>query len=136
MENLANATKIVLKSIKARLGDDFAYPDMSGLIHYYYDKKKLNLFYDANDFILKYAETADYNSWKQALDKAVVHKKIASYWATDKWWDIYYIDFEMTDAKYGGVSMFVPTFYQQMTDNNTIKQLEWYKAAGYDEIGW
>ncbi len=136
MENLANATKIVLKSIKAKQGDSFAYPDMTEHIHYYYDYSKHQLFYDAKEFILTYAETADYNSWKLALDKAVVHKQIATMWATDKWWNPYYEDFEITEENFGGVSMFVPTYYQQKTDNEYIKKLEWYKAAGYDEIGW
>jgi len=136
MEDLANATKVVLKSIKAKNSDIFPYPVMSGLIHYYYDYTKKQLFYDANDFVMKYAEEADYNSWKQALDKAVVYKKIAKSWDTNQYWDSFYTDFKMTDAKFGGVSMFVPTYYQQLTDNDDIQQMGWYKAAGYDEIGW
>ena len=136
MENLANATKTVLKNMKTKHGDTFIYPDMSGLIHYYYDYSNKQLFYDANDFMLRYADTADYNSWKQALDKAVVHKQIATIWATDKWWNQYYVDFETDEENFGGVSMFVPTYLQQQTDNKYIQKLGWYKAAGYDEIGW
>ena len=32
--------------------------------------------------------------------------------------------------------MFVPTYIQQTTDNKYIQQMQWYKAAGYNEIGW
>ena len=142
METLANATKNVLKHIKTvatSKGVEFKYPDMSGLIHYYYKSDKKQMFYDANDFVLKYATTDEYNSWKKALDKAVIYKKIADSWDIgigNYNWNYYYSDFEMTEEKFGGVSMFVPTYYQQYTDNVKIQQMEWYKAAGYDEIGW
>jgi hypothetical protein len=136
MVNLANATKAVLKNMKAKHGDAFNYPDMTDLIHYYYDYTNKQEFYDANDFVLKYADTDDYNTWKQALDKAVVYKKIAYSWDTNKSWPNYYVDFEMTEEKFGGVSMFVPTWRQKATENKTIKQMGWYYAAGYNEIGW
>ena len=136
MVNLANATKAVLKNMKAKHGDAFNYPDMTDLIHYYYDYTNKQEFYDANDFVLKYADTDDYNTWKQALDKAVVYKKIAYSWDTNKSWPNYYVDFEMTEKKFGGVSMFVPTWGQKETENKTIKQMGWYYAAGYNEIGW
>lgn len=139
MEQLASATRTVLKAIAPKLpkpGD--GYPDMSDLIHYYYEGSYRQEFYDANDFILKFAETADYNSWKQALDRAVIYKKMATRWMIDKSnWKKYYGDyFTVTEEKYGGVSMFVPTYIQQLTDNRYIKQMGWYYAAGYDEIGW
>ena len=139
MENLASATKIVLNTMQNKFVDDEGkqtYPNMTDLIHYYYDYSSRQEFYDANDFVLKFADDADYKIWKQALDKAVVYKKIASIWDTNKWWTSYYNDFEMTDEKFGGVSMYVPTYYQQQTENKTIKQMGWYYAAGYSEIGW
>ena len=142
MENLANATKVVLKSIATKIEDK--YPDMSNLIYYYYSNTAYPEFYDANDFVLKYAEPGDYNSWKLALDKAVIYKKMATSWMIDKdygdftyYWNKYYgYFFTVTEEKYGGVSMFVPTYYQQMTDNVNIQQMQWYTAAGYDLIGW
>lgn len=136
MENMATATKAVLKSIAPKFGE--GYPDMSELIHYYYDTSNHQEFYDANDFILKYAETDDYNSWKQALDKAVIYKKMATRWMINRYsWSKYYGDyFTVTEAKYGGVSMFVPTYIQQMTENKYIQKMGWYYAAGYSEIGW
>lgn len=147
MENLASATRSVLKAIAPKLpspGD--GYPDMTGLIHYYYDYGYEREFYDANDFILKYAEPDDYYNWKQALDKAVIYKKMAENWMIDKnsvkatyWerWDKYYGSyFTVTEEKYGGVSMFVPSYLQRTSNNIYIQRMGWYYAAGYNEIGW
>jgi hypothetical protein len=96
--------------------------------------------------VLKYAEPNDYSGWKLALDKAVIYKKMATSWMIDKnkgdfdftyYWNKYYGDFfTVTEEKFGGVSMFVPTYYQQMTDNRYIQQMQWYYAAGYSDIGW
>ena len=90
MANLASATKTVLKTIEDKFvdseGNKTDYPDMQGLIYYYYDMSKKYMYYDANDFILKYASTSDYQTWKQALDKAVVYKKMATMWMTNKPW--------------------------------------------------
>ena len=136
MANVANATKAVLKNMKDKHGDSFVYPDMKDLIHYYYKYDTQQEYYDANDFVLKYADTDQYKTWKEALDKAVIYKRIATSWDTDKYWSSYYTDFKMTDAKFGGVSMFVPTYYQKTTENKTIEQMGWYYAAGYADIGW
>ncbi len=136
MENLASVTKATLKQMRAdhvEHGEDFIYPNMAGLIHYYYDYSKKQQYYDAWDFMLNHGGGP---TWKQALDRAVVYKRIAKNWDTDKTWGFYYNDFEMTDAKFGGVSMFVPTSLQKITENKTITQMGWYYAAGYDEIGW
>lgn len=131
MENIASATKTVLKAIKPNIGDDV--PNMTDLIHYYFDYK----YYDANDFILKYATTDDYNAWKKALDKAVIYKKMATMWMTNKSWSGYYYGFTVTEEKYGGVSMHVPqSWTNQDRYSREIQQLQWYYAAGYNEIGW
>lgn len=136
MENLANATKTVLKNSASKIGEE--YPNTSGLIYYYYDSSSHQVFFDANDFILKYADTNEYNSWKQVLDKTVIYKKMATSWMINKnsWPNYYGNYFTVTEEKYGGVSMFVPTYIQQTTDNKYIQQMQWYKAAGYNEIGW
>lgn len=132
MANLASATKTVLKALKPNIEGD--YPDMNGIIHYYYTLK----FHDANDFILNYASANDYSAWKQALDKAVVYKKMATKWQTNMSWNGYYYDFSVTDEKFGGVSMFVPQYpysgYSQY--NEDIEKMGWYYAAGYNDIGW
>ena len=128
MVSLAAATKTVLQSMKA--ADNLQqYPDLSNLI-YYLDKN----LYDMNHFIKTYASEAEYNSWKQAFDKAVVYKKFAKFWATMN--HVNFMDFEMNEENYGGMSMFVPQWKLQTTDNKYIQKFGWYYVAGYDTVGW
>ena len=112
MDALAEATHDVLKAIYSRLGME--YPDMTGLIHYYNESPGrfypyYNIFYDAGDFVKQYATDAEYKQWKTALDRVVIDKAFATSWTVGgKSWYSYYTDFEMTEEKYHGVSMFVP----------------------------
>lgn len=132
---LAQATKNVLQSMKDTLTQT-PYPDVTSLIHYYYSP----LFNDANDFILKYANPEAYVTWKQALDEAVVYKKMATRWMTNTDWTYNYSDFEMTEERYGGISMFIPQNPSQrgryLKYNQDIKQMEWYYAVGLSDLGW
>ena len=144
MNDVASATRTVLQAVKANIGD--AYPDMTGLIHYYNISPQYythypeyNIFYDAGDFLRTFAPAADYVNWKQVIDKAVVTKHMATSWNTNIPWDVHYTDFEMTEERYSGVSMFVPQDpsggdYSKYNEN--IRKLSWYYAAGLQEIGW
>ena len=139
MENLAQATNIILKTCSERFNG--TYPDMSDLIHYYYSTRDKQTYYDANDFFLKFAPTNEYTAWKQALDKAVIYKKMAKKWMTNivpKYgiWSDFYGDFEMTEEKFGGVSMFVPQWRFRYRDNRDINKLGWYYAVGYKNVNW
>ena len=128
MAQLAAATKTVLQSMKA--ADNLQqYPNLSNLI-YYLDHN----LYDANHFIKTNATEAEYNSWKQAFDKAVVYKKFAKKWDTMN--HVSFFDFDMTEEYFGGVSMFIPQWKLQNTDNVLIKKMGWYYAAGYSSVGW
>ena len=128
MGQLAAATKTVLQSMKA--ADNLQqYPNLSNLI-YYLDHN----LYDANHFIKTNATEAEYNSWKQAFDKAVVYKKFAKKWDTMN--HVSFFDFDMTEEYFGGVSMFIPQWKLQNTDNVLIKKMGWYYAAGYSSVGW
>ena len=119
------------------------YADTQGLIHYNYSTTNLdfhheyNLFYDAGDFFRSQLSEADYQQWKQALDLAVVETRYAQQWRTYMLWRYIYSDFEMTEEKYHGVSMYIPQdsntefgkYYAQ--NNENIKQLAWYQAVGW-----
>jgi hypothetical protein len=132
MEALAEATNDVLKAIYSRLGME--YPDMTGLIHYYNESSGrfypyYNIFYDAGDFVKQYATDAEYKQWKTALDRVVIDKAFAKSWMVNKSWYTHYSDFEMTEEKYHGVSMFVPQdpgfgYYKRY--NNDIKMMAWW----------
>ena len=138
MENVAQATRTALVAVKENIGNGYA--DMKGMIHYYHsddtrDKffPEYNVFYDAGDFMHTYAPTDVYQQWRQALDKAVIERRMSTTWATDKHWNLKYSDFTVTAEKFHGVSMFVPQDpqrgdYAQLNDD--IKFFEWYNATG------
>ena len=128
MASLADATRTLLQTMKAADKLD-RYPNLSNLV-YYLD---YNL-YDMNHFFLANADEAEYNSWKQAFDKAVIYKKFASTWDTMS--HVYFNSFTIDETNFGGISMFFPQYKLQSTDNQYIKNMGWYYAAGYDSVGW
>jgi hypothetical protein len=133
MDNLAQATRHALQTIVD------SYPDMTGIIHYYYTDCDTTfhsehcIFYDAGDFVHTHASSAVYQQWRQALDLAVVDRRMATIWPTNKMWYKMYTDFTVTVEKYHGVSMFVPqdpALGNYARYNEDIKQTAWYKNQG------
>ena len=141
MDQLASATCYALDMVQAKIGNGYA--DTQGLIHYGYSASSIqfhqeyNLFYDAGDFFRSQLSESDYRQWKQALDEAVVEKRFAKEWRTCMTWRYTYSDFEMTEEKYHGVSMYIPqdpsTEYGKYfaRNNEDIKQLKWYQSVGW-----
>ena len=141
MDQLASATRYALDIVQAKNGNGYA--DTQGLIHYGYSASSIdfhqeyNLFYDAGDFFRSQLSESDYHLWKQALDEAVVEKRFAKQWRTCMTWRYTYSDFEMTEERYHGVSMYIPqdpnTEYGQYyaQNNEDIKQLKWYQSVGW-----
>lgn len=142
MLQLAQATKTILESI---YNTDTAI-DMDKLIYYWTydsnhpDNTKERIMYDMNDFLLRHAQTADYQQWLKAYNQAVVYKKRSDHW---QWHEsrsyTQYADFEVTEERYGGVSMFVPLERYKETIfkyNELIPKLAWYHAVGWSELDW
>ena len=136
MEQLAQATHQAMQAVQSNLNGDYA--DMTGLIHYYHTDDdsdfhpEYNIFYDAGDFFLAHAPQDAYQQWKQSLDQAVVERRNAARWNTDKVWFMKYSDFTVTDAKMHGVSMFVaqdPAKGNYAKWNEDIRQTAWYAAV-------
>ena len=141
MDQLASATRYALDMVQEKIGNGYA--DTQGLIHYGYSSSNVqfhheyNLFYDAGDFFRSQLSESDYRQWKQALDEAVVEKRFAKEWRTCMTWRYTYSDFEMTEEKYHGVSMYIPQdpntehgkYYAR--NNEDIKQLKWYQSVGW-----
>ena len=135
VDALAEATRTVLKAIADSIKTD--YPDMTGLIHYYNEYRAqyhpyYNVFYDAGDFVKKYATEAEYKEWKQALDRVISDKIFSKKWDTNKSWYSHYSDFEMTEERYHGVSMYVPQdpdlgYHKRYNDD--LKLFGWYYAT-------
>ena len=140
MVNMANATRTALNGFRDLIGAEDSFPDVNDVIYYYYNFSEGREFFDANDFMLHCAQESEnyevYEAWKKVFDQTVVYKKMANRWSTDKAWGHYYAGFEVTEEKFGGVSMFVPQYYQITTNNKTIRQMGWYYAAGYADVGW
>lgn len=144
MENLAQATRTVLRDIKANKGD--GYPDMTGTIHYNNNGGNSmnynpadNIFYDAGDFINSHAAANSYKEWKKVLDRVVIQKYSAQSWSTFMPWSVFFNDFTVTSEKFHGVSMFVPQSPQgsvYASYNHNIRSMAWYNAAGLQEMGW
>ena len=117
-------------------------PFMAQIIYiYYYNEYNwryqphYNIFYDAGDFVKKFATEAEYKQWKEVLDRVVTDKVFSPKWTTNKTWSTFYSAFEMTEEKYHGVSMFVPQdpnlgYYARYNEN--IKLLEWYWATKWN----
>ena len=135
MEQLAQATHQAMQAVQSNLNGDYA--DMTGLIHYYHTDDdsdfhpEFNIFYDAGDFFLAHAPQDAYQQWKQSLDQAVVERRNAALWNTDKVWFMKYSDFTVTDAKMHGVSMFVeqnPAKGNYAKYNEDIKKMAWWNA--------
>ena len=141
MENVARATRTALKAVSETTGNN--YPDMTGIIHYYHMDNgsdflpEYNAFYDAGDFMRTFAPADVYQQWRQVLERAIVEKRMATKWDTDKYWFRKYSDFTVTEEKFHGVSMFVPQdpsrgYYAQY--NEDIKQFEWYAATNFAQL--
>jgi len=138
MENLAQATGTALKQCAVNLQTD-GYPDVDELI-YYFDQS----LFDMNDFMLRYASDNVYTEWRRTFEKAVPCRLMTDVWMANH---VPYLDFnsttfrdfEITAERYGGISMFVPqektsSFYKQQ--NERIKEMQWYQAAGLADLGW
>lgn len=131
MDNLANATKKMLPYIMGQ-----TMPDT--LVYYFRipNTINMNIMYDMNDIMLHYAPTTDaYSAWKDTLDHAVIYKKFTKTWMTSGY--VYFSDFNLTETKYGGISMFVPqkiyNTYSSITVNSDIKKMAWYYAVGMNK---
>lgn len=137
VDALAEATRTVLKAIYSRL--DTEYPNMEGLIHYYNEYRGryltyYNIFYDAGDFVKKFATDAEYKEWKQALDRVITDKVFSTCWTTNKSWSSHYSDFEMTEERFHGVSMYVPEdpkYGYHERYNKDLKLFGWYYATQF-----
>lgn len=115
--------------------------NMDGLVYYYNNINSVyraeRIMYDMMDFLRQNTGNEAYLKWKQTYDAAVVYKKKSSRWDTNGLVD--FEDFTVTDDNFGGMSMFVPLDRYNSTKKNyneLIKQMEWYKAAGWSSIGW
>lgn len=126
MENLAQATSSMVPYLTE---SNVVMPDT--MVYYLYSFSKV--MYDMNDIMQHFTPSTEaYNTWKNALNKAVIYKRYVNKWTADH---VYFTDFNLTEAKYGGVSMFVPLQQYDLRGlsfNADIKKMAWYYAIGMD----
>lgn len=133
LPSLAVATKAALQTI------DPATVDTDKLIYYYSYRpsdSKENVLYDMNDFLLRHAEDTAYEQWRNALNQTIAYKKFSAKWQLA---GTLYPDYEVTEERFGGISMFIPLERYEDTlikYNETINQMAWYYAVGWPELGW
>ena len=102
-----------------------------------------------NDFMLRNTSSDVYTQWKRSYDAAVPYKKMATVWMSNNhvpYMDCtIFSDFDVTEERFGGVNMYVAQNANTLSTRNrsyaekqrlTISQMQWYKAAGYDALGW
>ena len=137
MEQLAEATNVILKTISPTKDEEL---DFSGLIYYDGSKpRNLRVHYDMNDFLLRYATTENYKQWRQAFDRAVIYKKLATSWQTAG--HVNFNDFTVTEEKFGGMSMFIPREYYDHYSysfyfNENYPKTQWYWKVEWNNYGW
>ena len=132
---LVSETKAILESIY-QAGTPI---NTDGLIYYYsYKVSDANehVMYDMQDFLLRHAKEEDYKEWQDAYRQVVVYKKMSTRWQVMNTLEF---DFEVTEERFGGVSMFIPLPRYEDTllkYNQLIKKTAWYHAIGWSELGW
>ena len=91
--------------------------------------------------------TDTYTEWHAAFHQAVVYSKMSTFWHANSiesnLSDKKFVDFEVTEESFGGVSMFFPlTKYDNIQDktyynyNQDIKKMQWYYAVGWPDVDW
>ena len=144
LDILLNATRNILPQVNEYTQ---SHGTLDGLIYYYsYNKSSIynRVMFDMNDVVLKALEGQDslYNVWKGAFDQAVVYKKNSTFWHANS---INFSDFRIystteNDRRQGVVSMFFPLSHYNTRAyynyNTLIKQMQWYQAVGWSEVGW
>lgn len=148
LETLLYATRNVLLEIMSN--SDYTQKTelkYSGCIYYY--RRTNPIMHDMQSVFLQQVEAGTlsettYEAWKQALEKAVIAKKMASWWMTSIGID--FSSFDVTEETYGGLSMIVPRYgydysvaYSGDTDllvNNYLFDFLWANKVGWKELGW
>ena len=135
LPTLANATKVILQKIY----EAHTAIDTDGLIYYYAYKPSdpnEHVMYDMNDFLLRHADPTDYQDWLNTFKQVIAYKKMSTRWQV---LGTLVFDFEVTEERFGGISMFIPleryndTYFKY---NEGIKKMAWYHAVGWSELGW
>lgn len=149
MNDFAEATATALSTFMSK----YQYPnelDLSGMIYYGKNDYVGNCpcFYDARNIMRVHLSSEDFKKWDEVLQKTVVYssypgddkqKKLTN-WATQE--QIAFTTFQMNEANYGGISLFVPQNYYQwvsgtkLNPNKSIFRMSWTNVVDWSKWGW
>ena len=108
--------------------------NLKGIQRYYpLSSKSRPEYYDMNGYMHRLVtDTVEYARWKSTFDRTV------PYAVSTEWWFSNDARTQTVDlALYGGVSCYVPQKSSIYTSLNTkFQSTSWYKAAGWDRVGW
>ena len=162
IENLLTVTKEALNTISGskplEVATTFPMDEHEATSCIYYFKTSGNrygrpILYDMNDVMLHNLSETEYNKWRDAFDKVVIHHPNTGdirQTGNSDWYggDIKsdmtistqnFRDFYLSDKTFGGVSMFFPkkeykTNYTNM--NTRMYDYEWCREVGWKDLGW
>lgn len=150
MNDFAEATAIALSTFMSK----YQYPDeldLSGMIYYGKNDYVGNCpcYYDARNIMRGHLLSSEaFQKWDEVLQKTVVYssypgddkqKKLTN-WATQQ--QIAFTTFQMNEANYGGISLFVPQNYYQwvsgtiLNPNKSIFRMSWTNVVDWSKWGW
>ena len=123
LDNLLTTTKSMLTKLTS--------PQTVSLnsVFYYYDIDPY--YFDFNSVMKSLLSTDDYNTWYQALTKAVLYPLSTDeiYYSTN---DLYK---NITDD-YSGITVYIPYSTESSTWLNYYKNLDWGANAGFLNLSW
>ena len=133
MQEFARATAVALRSAFGSL-EEIDHKALFSYLPggYFYYGKKFPCFHDINHAMRACLQADAYNLWREAFEKAVpyisrnalVHSYIKG------------LDVLLNDAC-GALSIYLPSHDARYTNlNEDFRLLEWYEAAGWNEVGW
>ena len=163
IENLLTVTKEALNTISGskplEVATNFTKDEHDATSCIYYFKTGSNragrpILYDMNDVMLHNLSETEYNKWRTAFDKVVIHHPntgdihdtgYCDWYGGDLQSDMImstqnFRSFYLSDKTFGGVSMFFPmkiyTYYTTPNMNTKMYDYEWCREVGWKDLGW
>lgn len=134
MESFAQATAKVMPAFYENLKNN-GKEDIQ--IYYPYSSRAgwLPEPFDIEGAMYRNLDAASFAEWKTALNQVLLYRN-----ATENWTSVFsgYRHCNLTDdTHYAAVSFFLPDEkYTPQGWNEKFRSFQWYKAAGWDKVGW
>lgn len=128
LDTLAIATSAY---VKEHFADKGTLANTSGIQRYSTRPEYYTYCYDIRSVMYNMLTESEYLDWMEVYEMAVPIRAIG----TGRWWADYCDSPYIRDpGQYGGMSMFIPEYTLQMSQD--MHRLQWYTAAGWAATGW